>query len=829
MKEKIINFQQLIEEILNRKDFTDLEQKTVSELITEISTYHEELYFQNKELERIKLELEQQSAELVDLFNNVPIAYVVFDENEKIIKANYKFAEYLKIELSEVIGKNISEFISEQSQDDFYLYIKHLQSSTKPESIVIELKSDIDKIFVKTNISIFQIKKTNFFRAAFTDISELISLQISLQESQNYYQKILDNSPYGALAFTLDDYGNLIFNNYNKAANEIFNLNHNEFIGKKIEDIYPNLKNTTLLKSYKEVARSGGVFKIENYKYFDQKISGYYNIIAYQPIKNNLVVLFWDSSSEIIRQTLQEIEKNISISLLNLDDLCTLMEKVRDELSKIIDTSNMRLELYNKEDETYEDFCQLNQFDTIKQWSAAQSLSHTVYQHRKAVHFTKEEIEELIKNNLIKWRTIVPESWIGIPLFSNEEYLGIIIFENYTEKFKINNELLDNLQTIANYISSFIQKSQLNQFSNLLYRAFFNSPVSIVITDPMGYIQYANPAVEILTGYKFDEIKGKKTSIFRSGHHSVEFYQELWETILSGKFWEGKFLNRKKDGSLFWEEARISPVLDKNGQITHFIAVKVDITRREQLFAELQIAKEKAEESEKLKSAFLANMSHEIRTPLNAILGFSNILTEEDLTPEEKLLYCKIINEKGNELLKLIEDILDLSKLEANQLKIFPSFIGIDYLFQELEQTYKQTLKTLNKNIDLVFINNFPPDIQIVSDSLRLRQILDNLINNAIKFTEEGKIEVKCEPMDGLVKFSVSDTGVGIDPKYMENIFERFRQGELDFATRKYGGVGLGLPIVKGLVDLLGGKIWVESELNKGTTFTFTIKTDITK
>ncbi len=238
------------------------------------------------------------------------------------------------------------------------------------------------------------------------------------------------------------------------------------------------------------------------------------------------------------------------------------------------------------------------------------------------------------------------------------------------------------------------------------------------------------------------------------------------------------------------------------------------------LNASLEEAKSKAEESEKLKSSFLANLSHEIRTPLNAILGFSSLLTESKVSDKSKKNYNEIIQSNSESLLVLIDDILDFSKIEAGQIKIQHEPVLVNMVLQELYDYFRH--KTTDK-LKLKLSGNInKQQITILTDKTRFRQILNNLLTNAFKFTEEGTIEIGYELINNFeIKFFVKDTGIGIDPKYHGAVFERFRKLENDH-DRFYSGSGLGLAICRRLTELLGGKIWVEGELGKGSCFCFT-------
>lgn len=242
--------------------------------------------------------------------------------------------------------------------------------------------------------------------------------------------------------------------------------------------------------------------------------------------------------------------------------------------------------------------------------------------------------------------------------------------------------------------------------------------------------------------------------------------------------------------------------------------------------AELFKAKKKAEESDKLKSAFLANVSHEIRTPMNAILGFGELLKENDLPPRKREEYFDIIKSKGNQLLNLINDIIDLSKIESNTVSINPAPFHLNFLLDELQISYKRTITHENRTNDLklIFIKGLPDQkTWIKADANRLKQVFSNLLDNALKFTRKGEITVGYELIDSeFLKFYVQDTGIGIPKDKQSVIFDRFRQVYEDKTLLNHG-TGLGLSIVKSLVELAEGKIWVESEPNEGSTFYFTL------
>ncbi|MBR9977111.1 MAG: PAS domain S-box protein [Bacteroidetes bacterium] len=366
---------------------------------------------------------------------------------------------------------------------------------------------------------------------------------------------------------------------------------------------------------------------------------------------------------------------------------------------------------------------------------------------------------------------------------------------------------------------------QAQQRMRLLAKAVEESPNIIIITDADGRIEYVNKHFSMVSGYRSEEVIGSNARILKSGTHPPEFYRELWGTLRAGEDWIGEFHNIRKDGAQYWVRATISPVFSEDRSITHFIALNTDITDQKRLMEELISAKEHAEQSDHLKSAFLANMSHEVRTPMNAIIGFSELLMGQESTTEELRQYTEIIQQRSYDLLNIINDILHVSLLDSGELTLLIEAGSIGAMLKDLHLTFEHLNMQRNAtNVELKLINELAPgEDSVLFDFGRVRQVLSNLLSNSLKFTKSGNITFGCR-RDGedTLLFFVSDTGIGIPDKAREFIFNRFRQVD-DSSSRSHGGTGLGLSISKGLVELMDGRIWVESEAGRGSSFYFTL------
>lgn len=500
-------------------------------------------------------------------------------------------------------------------------------------------------------------------------------------------------------------------------------------------------------------------------------------------------------------------------------------------------------------------------------------------------------------------------------------------------------------------------KNKAEEELKILSRAIEQNPASILITNTHGEIKYVNPKFTELTGYLPEEALGQNPRILKSGLNTSEDYKQLWLTITSGKEWRGEFRNRKKNGELYYESALISPILDEKGNITHFLAVKEDITEKKNMLTDLIstrdkailnekrfrslfenmiegfayckilyennvpvdfiylevnnafepltglknvigkkasdvipgihesdpelikiynrvattgiserfeiyveslhdwysvsiyspekeyfvtvfdvitarmlteraliLSKEKAEESDRLKTAFLHNISHEIRTPMNAIVGFSEFLNDPKLQPGKRQYFTNIIIQSSNQLLSIITDIINIATIEAGQEKLYLKEVNIGSI---CKLVYEQYIQVANEQQVALSYRTIPPgsEITILTDETKLIQILTNLVGNALKFTKKGHVNFGYTIKGDEIEFFTEDTGIGIAPDMHEEIFKRFRQVEFA-ATRQFGGSGLGLSISKAYVELLGGKIWLTSTLGKGSSFYFNIPLD---
>ncbi|NJD33465.1 MAG: PAS domain S-box protein [Betaproteobacteria bacterium] len=401
---------------------------------------------------------------------------------------------------------------------------------------------------------------------------------------------------------------------------------------------------------------------------------------------------------------------------------------------------------------------------------------------------------------------------------------------------------LDHTSCILIYVMDITERKEAEEQILKLSMAVEQSPVSVAITDLKGRMEYVNEAFVQVTGFSREEAIGQNPRILKSGRTPAASFTEMWSAISQGKSWNGEFYNKRKDGTAYIEYARVSPIRQADGRITHYVAVKEDITEKKRLgeeldrhryhledlvasrTAQLAEAREIAETANRAKTAFLANMSHEIRTPMNAIVGLTHLLRRGKTTPEQDIHLVKIAGAAAH-LLSIINDILDISKIEAGRLALEQTDFHLGTLLDDVQSLIAN--QALAKGLD-VRVNSEAVALWLKGDPTRLRQALLNFVGNAVKFTDTGSIAIRAcllEESDSgvLVRFEVEDTGIGIPPEKQKNLFQAFEQADIS-TTRKYGGTGLGLAITQRLARMMGGDAGVVSVPGQGSTFWFTAR-----
>ena len=569
---------------------------------------------------------------------------------------------------------------------------------------------------------------------------------------------------------------------------------------------------------------------------------------------------FAKTVSDIITLALETTKrKKAEKQIIYKSNLLTSITKTTEsllqttEIDKIFENSLRYIGEATKVDRVYyfNNNPDTNLISQIFEWTSEESLKEIDNPQLQNIphEIFPEFIEVITKNkpymSIVKdipegaFKTILQEqsilSILILPIFIKKVFYGFLGFDDCTAERQWSSDEINILQTLTNNISVTIDRinseNSIRESEEKFKLLANNIPATVYLIkeDENRSIIFINDEIEVLTGYKKHEIINSDFHIYNLYHpddkkNAIKIIQNA---IKHNKPYKITCRIVKKDGSIVWIEEYGEGIL-KEGKVEYLEGVLIDITERKQAEKAI-IEKELAEASNKSKSEFLANMSHEIRTPLNGIIGFSQLLlnTKVDVLQKE---YLQTVNQSAESLLDIVNDILDISKIEAGKL-------SLDTRKTKLYNVIYQTIDLVKfnadkKNIEIIvdIKNDVPCDIFI--DDIRLKQILINLLSNAIKFTHKGQIELVIsnetknpKSKKTKLKFEVIDTGIGIKPENQTKILEAFSQEDTS-TTRNYGGTGLGLSITNKLLNLMGSKLVIESEINKGSNFHFKIKVE---
>ncbi len=459
-----------------------------------------------------------------------------------------------------------------------------------------------------------------------------------------------------------------------------------------------------------------------------------------------------------------------------------------------------------------------------------------IYANRAAVDISGFSVDELKKMDLCE---IVPIQFRDFATEMSRRRLAGEM-DSVTYEIKIRTKNLDekwvsvtgsriDYKSQPAAVVSIADVSAIKDYENrvaLLSEGIDRSPVSVLITNKDGDIEYANRYFLEISGYCLDGLKEKRIRILKPEHHfSQGEYIEIIDKIERGEVWTGEYMNKRKDGSHFWEYVNISPIVSEEGELSNIIVIGQDITKHKEFEEELKRAKLKAEESERLKSSFLRNVSHEIRTPLNAIMGFTNLISEICDMNEDIKLYSSIVAENCKELEIMLSDIISFSSVESGEVPLDISRIDLSTLVAELDDKFQP--EAIKKG--LIFSCNYgyqegvaAGNIVINADREKVNIVLSKLLHNAIKFTDRGSVLLYYTVKDSMVNFYVKDSGPGIPKDKVNTLFEKFNKVHEGYLYSREG-LGLGLAISKAYAKLMGGDVAIERNGGDGVIFRFSL------
>lgn len=720
---------------------------------------------------------------------------------ETDIKGNLTFANELAFSTfgysKEDFAKNLSvmQMIAPQDREKAKRNLERIlrgEKSDTHEYIAVRKDGSTFPVMVFSN-RIMSDGKVIGLRGVIVDITERIQYEKALQESENRYRSLIENSP---IAIGISR--NLKFVYVNPAFTKMYGYDSpGELTGRPISDAVSQ-------KDLKEfIDRASGREK-------GLPVENEYEAIALHKDGTEFYI-----NAAVTRVDLSDGPATIGFftDITQRKNAENALKESEEKYKKLFDANPQPMWVYDMDTLR---FLAVNEAAISSYgYSKDEFLNMTIKEIRPAIDVPRL-LESLNDNAGIDhagiWRhlkkdgTLIDVEIISHAITFNGMKADLVLATDITEKLRAQEEVVK------------------------LSRAVEQSPVAIVITNTEGIIEYVNPKYEELTGYKFEEVRGKKTNVLRSGHTTKEEYRKLWETIVSGNEWRGEFHNRKKNGELFWASTLISPIKNGDDEVKYYVAIKEDVTERKELMNELIRAKEKAERSNQLKSEFLAQVSHEIRTPLNAMLSYSRFIQDE---LEENGIKSELIGESvdgiqisGRRITRTIDLILNASELQTGLYEYYPKRVSLGKdLFSVIEKEFAQLAN--DKNLD--FKLNIETEYDsVICDEYSVGQIFNNLIDNAIKYTNEGTVKVSLfrDLQDKLVA-TVEDSGIGISEDYLSELYTPFSQEDHGY-TRKFDGNGLGMALVKKYCELNEIGIDVESRKGTGTKITLIFPSDNT-
>jgi len=791
----------------------------LEELINELKPGYTPLQYtpQTQELQGY---LNKAKSRISSLFDNAPVSTCFIDANGRVIVANNAFCQILNREQLACTGMDLRDFIDSESIELFNFQVHKVILSKSTLATNLKFIKGGNKIVVRFQTTYYNEGNEDYLQCTATDITDTKAIERELAASEAQFRNLLEASPTGILVLYKGKY---IYSN--QAAANLFGYEKPDDLleipaletvvegeqakmKSRIERLENNSPNTPIEVTI--ICRDGQLRECESVSLpliFNNRLAALIMISDISKRKKD---------EKIIRESEKKYREMYQMLRLMCDNVPDMIwakdlenqyvftnKAISEGLLNAVDTNEpigknytffaQREREQNPDKPHWHSFGELVQDSDLQVVQKKQALKYDDVGNVKGKFLHLEvykspffDSEGNIIGTVGSARNVTRKRWLER---ENEKMVNTLTAQ--TARLNAVMDVLPDLLFVMNTDGDFLD--------------FFASDTSSLAYDPKRIKE-----LNLSSLFAPDEVE-----------RQLKIYKNCIETQSVQTF----EYELKTDGETKCYEARVAALSP-----TSVLAIVRDITEKKnsesqlkRYNAELIKAKEKAEESDRLKSAFLANMSHEIRTPMNSIMGFADLLNDPDIDTEERQYYTGIILNRSEDLLQLINDILDISRIESGNATTSNSICELYKLLDQLHLSFTNKLKLLPESqVQLVCEKAATTDnIVFEVDELKLKQIFVNLLDNALKFTSQGSIHFGFKAIaNGNITFFVSDTGIGIEPKYQEIIFERFRQAEI-INRNDYKGTGLGLSICKGNVELMGGKIWVESMPDKGSQFYF--------
>jgi PAS domain S-box-containing protein len=749
------------------------------------------------------------------------------DHNGKYTYISPTINKILGFKPIEVIGKFVFDFMPEEEAKRIGKIFKNLVSARLPfiQLENVNISKDGKEVILESSGVPFFDHKNNLigYRGIDRDITEKKRAIEEKEKSEQNLRALLNATM--EVAFLIDSDYRIITGN--DALAKLAQKNIDELHNKYTLDLLPpqiaeerKKKLDEAVKTRKAVRWEDGTKKM----WWDNSI---YPITDSNAKVTSLAVFSVDITKRKQAESVREVMLNIANAVFITKNTSELYKTIHDEINKLINAKNFFVALYNEEENIITMAYIVDEKDELTgiKIPLEKTLSAQVVLYKKAMLFTRQDMLELDRQGLTGSGYGTPSlSWLGVPLLDdNDKVIGVAVIQDYAVDNAFNNSELALMEFVSKQISMSIMKKQAEEKIHILSQSIEQNPTIIMITDTEGYIEYVNPRFTEITGYSYTEAIGKKPNILKSGETPESVYKELWQRITGGNDWKGEFHNKKKNGDFYWELTHITPIKNEEGNITHYLALKEDISEHKKL-------QQQVIQSQRMEAigTLAGGIAHDFNNLLTVIKGFSEIalLKTTNTAPIHKDIQA--ILSASDRAEKLTKQILAFSRKQIYQ----PRILSINKIITELQGMIHRLIGE-DISVELNLCDDLP---MIKADPSQIEQILMNLIVNArdainqlsnfsgqkkiiihsrkVSLSEENIKDFEIPENNQYILFSVNDNGTGIADEVKQYVFDPF------FTTKETGkGTGLGLATVYGIVKQNNGFVHFNSELGKGSEF----------